>query len=73
MPEDEWISYLENNEELYEFDEYIGNYGNNRFTPIGDMIRLCNYGLTQRNGEPTIVLLDSGLSEDVWDTYYSRK
>lgn len=73
MPEDEWISYIENNEDLYEFDEYIGNYGNNRFTPIGDMIRLCNYGLTQRNGEPTIVLLDSGLSEDVWDTYYSRK
>jgi len=73
MPENEWISYLENNEELSEFDEYIGNYGNHRFTPVGDMTRLCNYGLTQRNGEATIVLLDSGLSEDVWNTYYSRK
>lgn len=73
MPEDEWISYIENNEELYEFDEYIGNNGNNRFTPVGDMTRLCNYGLTQRNGKPTIVLLDSGLSEEVWDTYYKRK
>ena len=72
MPEDEWISYLENNEELYEFDEYIGNYGNHRFTPVGDMTRLCNYGLTQRNGEATIVLLDSGLSEEVWNTYYKR-
>ena len=73
MPENEWISYLENNEELSEFDEYIGNYGNHNFTPIGDMTRLCNYGLTHRNGEATIVLLDSGLSEDVWNTYYQRK
>lgn len=73
MPENEWISYLENNEELSEFDEYIGNYGNHSFTPVGDMTRLCNYGLTHRNGEATIVLLDSGLSEDVWNTYYKRK
>lgn len=73
MPENEWISYLENNEELSEFDEYIGNYGNHSFTPVGDMTRLCNYGLTHRNGEATIVLLDSGLSEDVWNTYYQRK
>ena len=72
MPENEWISYLENNEELSEFDEYIGNYGNHSFTPIDDMKRLCNYGLTQRNGEATIVLLDSGLSEEVWNNYYKR-
>ena len=72
MPENEWISYLENNEELSEFDEYIGNYGSHSFTPIGDMTRLCNYGLTQRNGEATIVLLDSGLSEEVWNNYYKR-
>lgn len=73
MPENEWISYLENNEELSEFDEYIGNYGNHRFTPVDEMSRLCNYGLTHRNGEATIVLLDSGLSEDVWNNYYNRK
>lgn len=73
MPENEWISYLENNEELSEFDDYIGNYGTHSFTPVGDMTRLCNYGLTHRNGEATIVLLDSGLSEDVWNTYYQRK
>lgn len=72
MSEDEWIKHIENNEDLCEFDEYIGNYGNHRFTPVGDMTRLCNYGLTQRNGEPTIVLLDSGLSEDVWNTYYKK-
>ena len=73
MPENKWISYLENNEELSEFDEYIANYGSQSFTPAGDMTRLCNYGLTQRNGEACIVLLDSGLSEEVWNTYYKRK
>ena len=72
MPEDEWLSLLEKYDELSEFDEYIGNYGNQRFSPVGDMIRITNYGLTQRNGEATIVLLDSGLTEDVWNMHYKR-
>lgn len=73
MSEDEWLSYLESNKNLSEFDEYIGDHGSQSFTPAGDMTRLCNYGLTQRNGEACIVLLDSGLSEEVWNTYYKRK
>jgi uncharacterized protein YwgA len=60
---------LENNEDLYSFDEYIGNYG---AIVTGDMVRLANYGLTQRNGEPHIVLLDAGLTDYVWRTYYRR-
>ena len=72
MSQNEWLSYLTNNIDLSEFDEYIGNYGNNNFTPVGDMVRLCNYGLTQRDGEATIVLLDSGFSEEVWNKYYKR-
>ena len=73
MSEDKWLSYLESNKNLSEFDEYIGDHGSQSFTPAGDMTRLCNYGLTQRNGEACIVLLDSGLSEEVWNTYYKRK
>ena len=73
MSEEEWLSYLESNKNLSEFDEYIGDHGSQSFTPAGDMTRLCNYGLTQRNGEACIVLLDSGLSEEVWNTYYKRK
>ena len=73
MSEDEWLSYLESNKNLSEFDEYIGDHGSQSFTPAGDMTRLCNYGLTQRNDEACIVLLDSGLSEEVWNTYYKRK
>ena len=69
MDEEKYIELLDNNEDLLAFDDYIGNYGS---IVIGDMCRICNYGLTQRNGEATIVLLDSGLSEDVWNTYYKN-
>ena len=63
---DEHIS--DNN--LYVFiAKKFGNYG---YIVIGDMSRLCNYGLTKRNGNAHIVLLDSGLTEDVWNTYYKR-
>lgn len=69
MPEEKWIELIENNEELAEFDDYIGNYGH---IVCGDMERICNYGLTKRNGQPTIVLLDSGLTEDVYYTHYKK-
>ena len=69
MKEEEWLNWLENNEELQAFDDYIGNYGR---IVVGDMCRLCNYGLTKRDGEAHIVLLDSGLTEDVWNNYYKR-
>ena len=35
-----------------------------------DLIKLCNYGLTVRNNQPTIVLLDSGLTDEVLTNYY---
>ena len=69
MEEDEWLNLLENNEDLQAFDDYIGNYGR---IVVGDMCRICNYGLTKRYGEAHIVLLDSGLTEDVWNNYYKR-
>ena len=69
MTEDEYVEILDNNEDLAAFDDYIGNYGK---VVIGDMQRICNYGLTQRNGEPHIVLLDSGLTDYVWDNFYKR-
>jgi hypothetical protein len=70
MEEEKWLNLLETNEDLAAFDDYIGNYGS---IVVGDMARLCNYGLTQRNGETHIVLLDSGLTEYVWDNYYRRR
>ena len=70
MDEEEYVNLLDTNDDLASFDDYIGNYGS---TVVGDMTRICNYGLTKRNGEAHIVLLDSGLTEDVWNNYYKRR
>lgn len=65
---EEYTDMLENNEDLIPFDDYIGNYS----PPYGDLTRIQNYGMTKRNGYPTIVLLDAGLTNEVWDKYYKR-
>ena len=65
---DEYVEILENNEDLNPFDEYIGSYQ----PPLGDLLRLVNYGMTMRDDYPTIVLLDAGLSEEVWNNYYKQ-
>lgn len=70
LPEEEWIDLLENNDDLREFDDFIGNRGT---SVVGDMLRMVNYGLAKRNGQASIVLLDSGLSEDVWKKYYAQR
>jgi hypothetical protein len=55
------------NEFMYAIFGYIGNYG----VPVGDLRRLSSYGLVNRNGEDKIVLIDYGLTHDVYDSYYS--
>ena len=35
-----------------------------------DDVSLANMGITLRNGKPTIVLLDTGLTNEVWNNYY---
>jgi hypothetical protein len=60
---------LEKSEDLNNFYYYMTDYQ----PPVGDMLRAENYGLTNRSGTPQIVLLDSGLTNDVYDSYYRRK
>ena len=55
-------------EDLNSFYYYMTDYR----PPIGDMIRIDNYGMTKRSGSPQIVLLDSGLTDDVFNNYYKR-
>ena len=47
---------------------YFQNYNVEGF---GDLIRIANYGMTNRNGNPEIVILDSGLTLDVWEKHYN--
>jgi hypothetical protein len=44
---------------------FIGNYG----VPVGDLKRTSSYGFVNRNGGD-IVLIDYGLTHDVYDSYY---
>lgn len=38
---------------------------------IGDLFVLTSYGIVNRNGKDTIVLIDFGVTDDVYQTYYS--
>ncbi len=51
----------------YEIFNFIGNYG----VPVGDLQRLNSYGVVQRDGKPHIVIIDYGLTSNVYDSYYS--
>lgn len=57
--DNEWFSY---------YYSYLADYD----VPLGDLLRISSYGICQRNGGVEIVLLDSGLSQDVFDNYYKR-
>ena len=54
------------NEFIYDMAQYVGNYG----IPTGDLERINTYGIVKRGGEDTIVIIDYGLTEDVYDTHY---
>lgn len=46
---------------------FIGDTG----VPVGDLQVLSSYGLVKRDGYETIVVIDYGLTHDVYDSYYS--
>jgi hypothetical protein len=42
----------------------------NTSSPAGDLMRLNSYGIVNRNGEDIIVIIDFGLTHDIYDEYY---
>jgi hypothetical protein len=65
-------------ERLYndeEFTQRITSFISNYNQSPGDLGRVSSYGEVVRNGQPSIVLTDYGLTDEVYDTYYnpSRK
>lgn len=68
LPNEKFEQLLEN-ENLMPWDDYIGNYR----PAFGDMVAKRNYGMTLRDGNPTIVLLDSGLTEEIYDKFYRKR
>ena len=52
---------------VYSMFDFIGSYG----VPTGDLTRLSSYGIVSRDGEDMVVLIDYGLTHDVYGSYYS--
>ncbi len=65
--DDNLVSQMWEDEFVYDMFQYIGNYD----VPVGDLTRLSSYGLVKRNGQDAIVLIDYGLSSDVYSSYYN--
>jgi GNAT superfamily N-acetyltransferase len=55
------------NEFTYEMLTFIGSYD----VPIGDLKKISTYGVVKRGGQDSIVMIDYGLTSDVYDSYYS--
>ncbi len=58
---------LDENEFVQQIQDFMANID----APAGDFGRLSSYGIVQRNGQDDIVLIDFGLTNDVYQTYYS--
>ena len=55
---------------FYELNDFLGSYD---YIMIGDLLCIVNWGMTIRSGEPYMVVLDSGFTEDVYNSYYKRR
>lgn len=66
---DEIKEKAESNEFVGSMIEFIGNYD----IPIGDLKRINSYGVVIANGSENVVLVDYGLTDDVYNTHYKRK
>ena len=54
-----------------EFVSAIVDFMSSIDAPAGDFGRLNSYGIVQRGGQDDIVLIDFGLTNEVYQTYYS--
>ena len=54
---------------FYTMYDYLGNY---QPEAIGDLKKISSYGVIKENGQEELVLIDYGLTEEVYDSYYRR-
>ena len=60
------LDTMRNNEFVEKLERLISDYD----MGVGDMGRVSTYGEVLRNGHPTIVLVDFGLTEQVYNDFY---
>ena len=63
--DEEMEKAIKNSEWLSQFRDFV------MYTSMSDFCQVGNFGIVNRNGEPTLVILDSGLNLDVWYKYYA--
>lgn len=66
MDKQEFETYLEKYDWLQKLYYYMCDFQ----PPAGDLVSLRNYGMALRDGKPEIVILDSGLNDEVLKDYY---
>lgn len=59
----------EDHDFVFQVFDYIGNFD----LPVGDLQRTSSWGIVQREGDPTIVMIDYGLTVDVQSNHYAQK
>ena len=62
-------------EKLYNFLDSLYYYFSNyqpSWSEICDYLRIANWGIVKRNGQEIMVIIDSGLNEEVYNTHYKR-
>ena len=62
----EYLELMENNKQMREIFNLVASHR----LLYGDMLRLENWGLAQRNGEPVLVLLDAELNKAIHKEFY---
>lgn len=68
----EIFSKYEDNYEAIEFLNAIQDLHYSYNMELADMAYTRNWGMVMRDGKPMMVLLDSGLSKEVFDKHYKR-
>lgn len=68
LSDEEFSEMCENNEWFESLYSYMADYQ----LPSGDLQRLANLGMVLRDGQLEIVILDSGLTQQIYDEYYKR-
>lgn len=63
----EIVEQMWESEFTYSMLDYLGSY----MAPIGDLLKLNSYGIVNRNGHETIVLIDFGVNEEIMNKYYA--
>ena len=46
---------------------------NYQLTTWGDLTRISSYGIVKRNGQEELVIIDFGLTEDVYNNFYGKR